>query len=84
MKYSALLLFTFLTVGGLDAAAGEPLKLNRSNHAAWRQHIQPSDAELRWTQIDWQPDLKTGIAKATTSGKPILLWTMNGHPFGCT
>ena len=27
---------------------------------------------------------KDGILAADTAGKPLLLWTMNGHPLGCT
>jgi hypothetical protein len=52
--------------------------------AAWRQHIQPSADELAWMKINWLPDLRSGIEAGAKSGKPILLWTMNGHPFGCT
>ena len=84
MKYIAFFLFSFSTVCVLNAQSEKPLTINRSNYEAWMPHIKPSESELRWTQIDWQPDLKTGIAKAAESGKPILLWTMNGHPLGCT
>ena len=59
-------------------------ELNAENVEAWRDHIRPSSEELAWTQIDWHRDLKSGLEDATKSGKPILLWTMNGHPFGCT
>jgi len=59
-------------------------ELNDKNYAAWKNHIQPTSDELAWQKINWLPDLKSGINEATKSGKPILLWTMNGHPFGCT
>jgi len=59
-------------------------ELTRANYRVWMKHIQPVADELRWKQMDWQPDLASGIEKAAESGKPILLWTMNGHPFGCT
>lgn len=51
---------------------------------AWQKHIRPSDDELIWMKIGWLPDLQSGIEAAGKAGKPILLWTMNGHPFGCT
>lgn len=50
----------------------------------WRKHIRPNAEELAWMKIDWLPDLRSGIEAAGKAGKPILLWTMNGHPFGCT
>ena len=59
-------------------------ELNAKNAAAWRDHIRPSTEELAWTQIDWLPDLKSGLEEAAKTNKPILLWTMNGHPMGCT
>ena len=83
MKRLAILLQLFLC-GTIFAGNDGPLELTRQNYRSWMHHVRPSEAELRWTQIDWQPDLATGVAKAAELGKPILLWTMNGHPFGCT
>lgn len=51
---------------------------------AWRTHIRPTADELTWMKIGWLPDLRSGIEAAAKAGKPVLLWTMNGHPFGCT
>ncbi len=65
-------------------AMGNEVELTSKNYQAWKKHIQPSPDELVWQQIDWQPDLQSGIEQAAESGRPILLWTMNGHPFGCT
>ena len=58
--------------------------LDAKNRDEWRTHIQPDAKESAWKSIDWKPDLASGIADAAKSGKPILLWTMNGHPLGCT
>ena len=54
------------------------------NFAAWRDHISPTAAELRWTQILWLTTFGDGIAQADSQDKPLLLWVMNGHPLGCT
>jgi hypothetical protein len=59
-------------------------RLDAKNRAEWRIHIQPDEKDAAWEQIDWKPDLASGIAAASASRKPILLWTMNGHPLGCT
>ena len=29
-------------------------------------------------------EVEEGIVAADVAGKPLLLWTMNGHPLGCT
>jgi hypothetical protein len=39
---------------------------------------------LAWQQIPWATTFKDGIVAADAAGKPLLLWTMNGHPLGCT
>ena len=50
----------------------------------WRDYILPSADELRWREIPWRPELRTALEDARALNKPILLWTMNGHPLGCT
>ena len=55
-----------------------------ANLAAWRQHLEPSGRELRWESIPWLPTFGEGLLQADREGKPLLLWTMNGHPLGCT
>jgi len=50
----------------------------------WRQHLEPAGRELRWESIPWLPNLAEGLLEADRQGKPALLWTMNGHPLGCT
>ena len=68
----------------LNAQQPQGPELNEETYSAWQQHIQPTEDELAWKKIDWLPDLKSGIDQATEIGRPIMLWTMNGHPFGCT
>ena len=60
------------------------VKLNEDNFSAWKELIQPTAEENAWAQIDWRPDLATAVKEASETGKPILMWAMNGHPFGCT
>lgn len=62
----------------------KPIELNDANVESWREHIRPADSELAWRKIPWLPTLQQGILKATDEGRPVLLWTMNGHPLGCT
>ncbi len=60
------------------------VELNDQNYADWRKHILPDTGELAWQQIPWATTFKDGILAADAAGKPLLLWTMNGHPLGCT
>jgi len=60
------------------------VELTDRNYAAWRKHILPDTGEVAWQQIPWATTFKDGIVAADAAGKPLLLWTMNGHPLGCT
>ncbi|MDA7980779.1 MAG: hypothetical protein MPJ50_18645 [Pirellulales bacterium] len=60
------------------------IELTADNYTTWRDHIQPDLSELAWEDIPWLTTFKDGIAAADAADKPLLLWTMNGHPLGCT
>ena len=62
----------------------DDLELNDDNYQTWRDHILPAEKELGWDQIPWLTTFKDGIIAADKEKKPLLLWTMNGHPLGCT
>jgi len=34
--------------------------------------------------IDWQPDLLEAQKMALEQKKPMFIWSMDGHPLGCT
>jgi hypothetical protein len=61
-----------------------PVELNESNFQTWRDHILPDERDLAYEQIPWLTTFKDGILAADAGQKPLLLWTMNGHPLGCT
>lgn len=46
-------------------------------------YIKPKPSELKWAEIEWEPDLWQGRQKAAKKNKPIFLWAMNGNPLGC-
>jgi hypothetical protein len=60
------------------------VELTDKNYADWKKHILPDTGELAWQQIPWATTFKDGIVAADAAGKPLLFWTMNGHPLGCT
>ena len=41
-------------------------------------------ADEKWQTIPWKTDLLEARAFAAKEGKPVFLWSMNGHPLGCT
>ena len=60
------------------------ISLTAENYVVWREHILPAAEELAWEEIPWLTTFKDGILAAAAADKPLLLWTMNGHPLGCT
>jgi len=77
-----LALLTGLTMIAVEAPGS--LRPGPDNYRAWMAFIQPSPAENSWKGIGWRPEFSAAIAEAKRLGQPILLWTMNGHPLGCT
>ncbi len=65
----------------VDATSLQP---TAANFEAWRDRILPCDDELNWQNIPWLVSFADGIVAANSADKPLLLWTMNGHPLGCT
>lgn len=54
------------------------------NLEPWLAFIRPSEDELRYEEIAWRNAFWPAVEEAKRLGRPILLWTMNGHPLGCT
>ena len=85
--FTSLLLLTSNLAFGQDdpnAKSITDIDLNDANYQVWRDHILPGEKELGWDQIPWLTTFKDGIIAADKEKKPLLLWTMNGHPLGCT
>jgi len=72
-----------LTLMASAALAQEPV-LNSESLPEWREHILPSGDDLAWQAIPWLTTFAEGIQQANDADRPLLLWVMNGHPFGCT
>lgn len=60
------------------------IEINKDNFSAWINHISPTHSELKFLEIPWLSTFEQGILTGDKQGKPVLLWTMNGHPLGCT
>ena len=57
---------------------------NASNFREMLTFIQPSAKEQAYKEISWRNEFWPAVQEAKRLGRPILFWTMNGHPLGCT
>ena len=55
-----------------------------SNLSELLTRIEPSQSEQAYREIGWRNALWPAVQEARKLGRPILFWTMNGHPLGCT
>jgi hypothetical protein len=46
--------------------------------------VLPTPDEERFTAIEWQQSLMQARVVGAERERPLFLWIMNGHPFGCT
>jgi hypothetical protein len=51
---------------------------------SWFEHIEPHGEEVLWTNIPWRSNVWDAILEARETTKPLLVWSMNGHPGGFT
>ncbi|MBI3857637.1 MAG: hypothetical protein HY293_18300 [Planctomycetes bacterium] len=47
------------------------------------QDLRPSKDDL-WRSIPWKVSLAEAQALAIKEQKPLFMWSMDGHPLGCT
>ena len=64
--------------------APESQQPDANNVDAWAEFIRPNGDELGYEAIGWRNAFWPAVEEARALGRPILLWTMNGHPLGCT
>jgi hypothetical protein len=58
--------------------------LTEANLRKWIDFIRPSDDDKMWERLVGGTELGAAVAEAKSLQRPLLLWTMNGHPLGCT
>ncbi|MGK0185711.1 MAG: hypothetical protein ACI9R3_001490 [Verrucomicrobiales bacterium] len=71
----------FALVSGASAQTSScpPLGLP-PEFAAVRDLVAPRPEEELWKTIPWKTSLLEARALAAQQGKPIFLWSMDGHP----
>jgi len=71
------------SIASATAAQQEPLTWER-----YRELVEivtageGEESPHAWQTMGWHADLASGVAEARRTGRPVLLWIMNGHPAG--
>jgi hypothetical protein len=53
------------------------------DYVEWSAKIEPDQKELAYLRVGWRGKFWPAVEEARELGRPLLLWTMNGHPLGC-
>ena len=69
-----------VTVTGICGARD----LTDAAYAKWRDYVAEKAPKSGSVAIPWRPSFWEGVVEAQARDRPLLLWTMNGHPLGCT
>jgi hypothetical protein len=64
---------------GAQTPSLRPLELSRE-FATVRDTIAPKPEEELWKTIPWKTSLLEARQVAAAQGKPIFVWSMDGHP----
>lgn len=73
-----------LLVGQKTFEKWEVPEVGAENLSEWQEFIFPKGKELAWRKVRWHRELEFAAEEAKELGRPVLLWTMNGHPSGET
>lgn len=68
----------------LALLAPQDAALTAQNRVEWMKAIEPDATETSYRAIAWRNEFWPAVEEARELGRPILFWTMNGHPLGCT
>lgn len=58
--------------------------LTPQTRVEWQATIEPDATETAYRAIAWRNEFWPAVQEARALGRPLLFWTMNGHPLGCT
>lgn len=80
MKRTAIALLLLLPLAVISSAN----ELTDASYERVRKHVLPSAEEEAWRKNAWRTTFWQGVIDANKEDKPVMLFAMNGHPFGCT
>ena len=50
----------------------------------WSAWLKPHGDEEAWKDVGWRSSMWDAILEARATDRPLLVWSMNGHPLGFT
>jgi hypothetical protein len=78
------MLAAILSLATSQIAPGPDHTPSAQNYRDYLRFIQPDATEAKYKEISWRNTFWPAVQEAKRLGRPILFWTMNGHPLGCT
>ncbi|MCA8917893.1 MAG: hypothetical protein KDB32_02340 [Planctomycetes bacterium] len=66
------------------ASSFQAEELSEKSYDRIRDYLLPKGDEEAWKKVEWRSTFWDGVMDAQKEDKPIMLFAMNGHPFGCT
>jgi len=77
------LLAATLALGAVLTGASPDDSLKVGDIEGLKKLVKPYPHESKWEEIPWRADLWEARREAARTGKPLLLWEMDGNPMGC-
>ncbi|MFK7769846.1 MAG: hypothetical protein AB8B55_21740 [Mariniblastus sp.] len=77
-------LFLLVMWGGIFACSSNLAATDLDEAEFQKLHAELVPREKAWKTIPWETDLLAAQAKAAKEKKLIFIWSMDGHPLGCT
>ena len=71
----------FCALSALESRLVAQEELNEERFKELMESIVPAE---NLSPIEWQPDLLEAQKMALEQKKPMFIWSMDGHPLGCT
>ena len=81
MKLITTFVLVFCTLSALESRLAAQEELNEERFKELMESIVPAE---NLSPIEWQPDLLEAQKMALEQKKPMFIWSMDGHPLGCT
>jgi hypothetical protein len=76
-----VLMVVFELDGSIPPANGQTVE---SSSIAEKCEALCTTPDAAWRSIPWELDLLKAQRMAVEQSKPIFIWSMDGHPLGCT
>jgi len=74
--------FLSLSIYAEDGQQQEVAKISDEEFSKLHKSLLPQEA--LWKTVPWQTPLLKAQNIAAREKKPIFIWSMDGHPLGCT